>query len=159
MYKRQDVTRREWVIVGDDTGSVHLFGLKQKMWSIKDEAIGHHETRVQKFDHVDRGYIKHLHAEWITKIRYVDDLNAVVSCSMDGTVKLTDLNAILRGDTNCVRSTFGGHKCGVHDFAWSDQSRMMVSCGVERGPLVWNPFSKTAVTTLDAGHALSLIHI
>ena len=42
---------------------------------------------------------------------------------------------------------------GVLGFAWSEMFRVMVSIGVERGPLAWNPFTKSTVTTLDAGHA------
>ena len=148
-----DVARKEMLIVGDDTGSVHIFGLKYKAWQIKDSIIGPHETHIQKFEHVDRGYFPQLHTEWISKIEFVEDLNAVVSCSMDGTVKVCDLHGMLRGEKNCVRFIFERHQCGVTDFCWSAISRMMISCGVERGPLVWNPFSKTAVTQLDAGHA------
>ena len=148
-----EVARKEMLIVGDDTGSVHIFGLKFKAWQIKDTVVGPHQTHVQKFEHVDRGYMKNLHNEWISKIQFVEDLNSVVSSSMDGTVKVSDLYGMLRGEASCIKHVFDSHKCGVTDFAWSDISRMMISCGVERGPLVWNPFSKTAVTQLDAGHA------
>jgi WD40 repeat protein len=148
-----DITRNEILIVGDDAGSVHTFGLKYKAWQIKDVSVGPHDTRIQKFEHVERGHLKNLHGEWISKIKFVEDLNSVVTCSMDGTVKLSDLHEIMRGELTCVRYVFDQHLCGVTDFAWSESNRMMVSAGVERGPLVWNPFSKSTVTQLSAGHA------
>jgi WD40 repeat protein len=63
------------------------------------------------------------------------------------------ISGCLKCGINCIRYTFEQHQCGVTDFAWSESNRMMISVGVERGPLVWNPFSKSTVTQLDAGHA------
>ena len=97
-------------------------------------------------------YVNKVHSEWITQIKYDDDLNAIVTSSMDGTVKLSDRADLLRSKSNCVRHVFEGHKCGVLGFAWSEMFRVMVSIGVERGPLAWNPFTKSTVITLDAGH-------
>ena len=153
MYTYFDGAQHEWLFLGDDAGSIHIFGLRNRMWQIKDAQVGVHGTHVQKFEHVQRSYAKNIHSEWITQVEFNEDLNAVITSSMDGTIKLSDLPSMLRGQRDCVRHVFSGHKCGVVGFSWSPASRIMISCGVERGPLAWNPFSRASITHIDAGHS------
>ena len=95
-----DGFHHEWIFLGDDNGSVHAFGLRNRMWQIKDSQIGAHCTHVQKFEHVEMCYVNKVHSEWITQIKYDDDLNAIVTSSMDGTVKLSDRADLLRSKSN-----------------------------------------------------------
>ena len=50
-----------------------------------------------------------------------------------------------------VLRTFDGHKAGVHWFAWCQAGKFIVSGGVSRELLVWNPYSCTTLHTLE-GH-------
>jgi WD40 repeat protein len=78
-----------------------------------------------------------LHRDWVTKVRYISDLSALVTCSLDCTVNLCDPEKI--GSYERFRHsfhTFRGHTKGVYSLDWSRQNSFIASCGLERNACV-----------------------
>jgi WD40 repeat protein len=93
-----------------------------------------------------------MHDDWVTRARYDHDLGSLVTCSLDGTIHICDMEKVqhARDDAAaCVRRTFRGHTRGVNAFAYSPQFKFMASCGLERKVLLWDPFTRRAITSLD----------
>mmetsp|Transcript_13415 Transcript_13415/g.44193 ORF Transcript_13415/g.44193 Transcript_13415/m.44193 type:complete len:870 (+) Transcript_13415:164-2773(+) len=89
------------------------------------------------------------HKDWVTKVQYVPDLSAVVTSSLDGTVKVTDFNH------RKVRLTCNLHKKGLYSFDWCRAYSLFASCGLERDIYLWHGGTGRKVGTL-VGHSASV---
>ncbi len=79
-----------------------------------------------------------LHKDWVTKARYIPDLSALVTSSLDCTINLCDPEKI--GSYERFRHsfhTFRAHSKGVYSFDWSRQNSFIASCGLERNAYGW----------------------
>ena len=54
---------------------------------------------------------------------------------IDRTLKISDV------ERRAAVRTLSGHTKGVYAFDWSPSFKFIVSCGMDRHALLWNPFS------------------
>ncbi|KAG1712374.1 hypothetical protein DVH05_000121 [Phytophthora capsici] len=93
------------------------------------------------------------HTDWITRVKWVNDMRAVVATSLDATVSILDVDRLV------VKFEYTRHRKGVFDLAWCASTRLIASCGMERDIHIWNPYSsQRAVATLK-GHTSSVLHL
>ena len=88
----------------------------------------------------------------ITKIRLSKYLQSAITGSWDGTVRVTNL------DTGSAVRELCGHAKSVFSLDWSETLKVIATCGTERHVLIWNPFIKKPVFSLQ-GHTASLLHV
>ena len=79
-------------------------------------------------------YLSQPHTDNVNKVCVSTSLDCLLSCSDDHTIKAVSL------ETFQPSKTFSrhGHERGVTHIDWSDDLKLIVSCGVERSVLVWN---------------------
>ncbi|RLN87416.1 hypothetical protein BBJ28_00023995, partial [Nothophytophthora sp. Chile5] len=93
------------------------------------------------------------HTDWVTRVKWVHDMRAVVATSLDATVSILDVDRLV------VKFEYTKHRKGVFDLAWCASTRLIASCGMERDIHIWNPYSaQRAVATLK-GHTSSVLHL
>lgn len=93
---------------------------------------------------------KQLHKGWITKIKYIEDLNYILSSSFDGLLHFHEVENLTYKDRS-----FSLHQKGVNSFVYSERHRFVASCGEERHIIMWDPFTRRAITYLN-GHNTSV---
>ena len=75
---------QERMIVGDDCGNIALY----------DTTNSRNEASMAAASY-RRGEEKGRHSDWITKVEYFPDLNFMISSSLDGTLKIGELEGLL----------------------------------------------------------------
>eukprot|EP01012_Entosiphon_sulcatum_P039997 TRINITY_DN53619_c0_g1_i1.p1 TRINITY_DN53619_c0_g1~~TRINITY_DN53619_c0_g1_i1.p1 ORF type:complete len:1158 (-),score=109.58 TRINITY_DN53619_c0_g1_i1:4-3477(-) len=101
-------------------------------------------------------FSNHLHLSTISKVKYSAFLGGLITSSWDTSLKLTNL------ETSQVLRTLGGptshsgHSKSVFSFDWSEDAKLIASCGAERTVFLWNPFISQPILTLD-GHQAPLV--
>jgi len=118
---------QDFLAYGDEHGKVHIYSQKK--------------VELQ------------LHKDWVTKIEYNTDLNALVSSSSDGTVKITE---VLNRCT--TKMTLKGHPKGVTSFAWCSYMDVLATCGLERQINVYNPGYQIPIFKLY-GHTAQVLDV
>jgi hypothetical protein len=89
-----------------------------------------------------------VHTDWVTKVEYVPELQAVLSSSLDKSLVMFDCV------TNTVKKRFcspSGHVSGVLTLVWLPSLRIILSSGVDRFFVFWNPYT-TKVVHRMIGH-------
>ena len=141
------------LLVGDDVGAVSLYAAEG-------------DTAAQSHLRVHRLQRDLRHDDWVTKVCYYDDLNALVSASLDGTVKIGDLERAARGchqelvELERSGGASSNARKGVYSFDWSPTYRLLAASGVERLVSLWNPYTSSdrPLGTL-AGHNASVSEV
>ena len=99
---------------------------------------------------VNKTYERYLvHTDFVTKVEYVPELQSVLSSSLDKSLVMFD----------CVTNTFkkrfystsAGHVSGILTFVWLPSLRIIVSSGVDRFFVYWNPYTGKVVHRM-VGH-------
>jgi WD40 repeat protein len=90
------------------------------------------------------------HKGWITKIKYIEDLNYILTSSFDGFCHFHDVDTLQYKDR-----TFSLHQKGVNSFVYSERHRFVASCGEERHIIMWDPFTRRSIYHLT-GHNTSV---
>lgn len=103
-----------------------------------------------------------LHVAWTTllnvnaptSVLQVSNIHelGLVSCSLDSTIKITDLSRCK------VLHTVTAHRRGVHCFAHSKAFSLCASGGLERDILLWQGSTNRQVGEMT-GHAASISHL
>ena len=75
-----------------------------------------------------------LHSDWVSHVLFVRELDSVITCSLDKTIK------VIAADSGTYRRTLEGHSQSVYAMAFCSQTRALVSVGAERDAYVWNPY-------------------
>lgn len=87
-----------------------------------------------------------VHKNWITCIKYINDLNLLLTSCVDGTIAFTD---IIRGDA--ATRIFNGHhsaRTGVKTFSYSTFGKYIVSAG-DRDLLFWDAYSLEVINRIE----------
>jgi WD40 repeat protein len=92
------------------------------------------------------------HDDWVNRVLYLSELNAVGSCSLDRNICITDV------ERRAAVRTLSGHTKGVYAIDWSPKYKFIVSCGMDRNVLLWNPFSVKSIGQLS-GHTSSVVDV
>eukprot|EP00163_Fabomonas_tropica_P007317 TRINITY_DN17035_c0_g1_i2.p1 TRINITY_DN17035_c0_g1~~TRINITY_DN17035_c0_g1_i2.p1 ORF type:complete len:363 (-),score=52.82 TRINITY_DN17035_c0_g1_i2:75-1139(-) len=74
------------------------------------------------------------HTGAIMDMKVVRDLGALISCSLDSTVRLWDLR------TGTLKRILRGHTKGVLSIAYAADYKVLISAGFDHSAIVWNPF-------------------
>jgi len=93
-----------------------------------------------------------VHNDWITHIEYLEDLQSLVTCSLDSQLRFSDIER--RKKTRI----YMGHSRGVHSFAYNAEYKFMASCGVERKIHILDPH-RCAKLQLLVGHTTSVTNV
>jgi len=172
---------RELLGVGDDKGHVSLYKFgedwhicnirmdchKQEIERIQSDQLNVYETKRKKFvtkELRELPVMTHMkmnvditerliHSGWINKLQYISDLDGILTCSSDSTIKLIDLERVEE------RKVHKYHHKSVLAFAWCRDFKFIASCGEERNVVVWNPFSKNAAVNFLHGHNAAIVDI
>ena len=98
--------------------------------------------------HIENVTIKEfrVHEGWITRVLLVEDLDAIITSSLDGFIHFHGV------EDYKYKRTCKLHQKGINAMVWSRTSRFLASCGEERQIIIWNAFTMTAMATL-VGHA------
>ena len=91
---------------GDSAGGLHVFELAPEF------QFEPSPDKVRGGRGVLSATSKTIHSEWITRMRYIDDLELLVTCSLDSDIVFYDLNK------HHKLRTFRGHSMGVRAFDW-----------------------------------------
>ena len=86
---------REVLTIGDDTGGLQVYEFKDRMWHIKSYKVGT-MTSLEALENISYRYINGLHKDWITKVKYIPDIGAIITSSLDGDCKVVDLATLDR---------------------------------------------------------------
>ncbi|CAM9475514.1 unnamed protein product, partial [Discosporangium mesarthrocarpum] len=132
------------VIIGDMGGYLHFWKMGKHFY-IPDP----NDVR-EAFDLRGRRTVQ-IHTDAVLKVKYIPDLNAAVTCSLDGLVSLVDL------DKRKVLRSFTGHVGAVFDFDYCKKHRFMASVGMGREVVFWNPYTMD-VLARGNGHGASVVH-
>lgn len=129
--------------------TVHLHAQKDKYYGSIVETLWMGDTggsilmgTVTEFKH-DKKFERHsIHTDWVTKVEYVPELQAVLSSSLDKSLVMFDCV------TNTIKKRFhssDGHVSGILTFVWLPSLRIIVSSGVDRFFVYWNPYTAKVV--------------
>jgi WD40 repeat protein len=87
------------------------------------------------------------HTDICMKLLALDQLDNLVSASMDTTIGVWDTY------TNSVITKLRGHRKGVFDMSYNPDYRLLFSCGFDHDAFVWSPFVNSLVFKLKGHHA------
>lgn len=93
------------------------------------------------------------HTDWVTRVKWVNDMRAVVATSLDTTISIIDIDRMI------VKFEYSRHKKGVFDLVWCASTRLIASCGMERDISIWNPYSSQRAVGTLRGHTSSVLHL
>lgn len=101
-------------------------------------------------------FCAHLHpGEWVTKVGFVQDAAAIVTCGLDGVINICRFQ-----ENEGVKHREGQepvrlHKKGVHCWCWCSEGKFFASCGMDRLVIVWDGFTMKPMTQLQ-GHTAAV---
>ena len=143
----------ERMILGDDAGNISLFDVLPEKLN-QDAADGSLSAAQHRI------YRDRRHADWVTKCQFYPELNFMVSSSLDGTLKIGDLERRSRHCRQLGEVDKHGAKKGVYSFEWSNLFKVLASCGLERNVNVWNPYTRAGKPLAQLqGHNSSVQHV
>ena len=80
----------------------------------------------------------------MTQCSFYPELNFLVSSSLDGTIKVGDLERRSKSNIRQLGEVDKhGAKKGVYTFEWSNAFKVLASCGLERTVALWNPYTRS----------------
>eukprot|EP00002_Diphylleia_rotans_P021738 TRINITY_DN4239_c0_g1_i5.p1 TRINITY_DN4239_c0_g1~~TRINITY_DN4239_c0_g1_i5.p1 ORF type:complete len:926 (+),score=164.12 TRINITY_DN4239_c0_g1_i5:48-2825(+) len=128
------IGQRSLLVFGDDRGNI------QYSWSEKGA----------DFDRISFQKLK-VHTDWVTKVQYLPELGMFLSCSLDGSMKVTDLEGK-------IHRSLEGHPKGVNCFDWSGPLKCIASCGLDKVIKLWNPYISKPTVSL-VGHVSTVLKV
>ena len=96
----------------------------------------------------------HSHWGWVTKIKYYEDLNTLLTSSLDGFIHMHDIETL----NYKPNRTFNLHQKGINSFVYSIKHKQVASCGEERHIILWEPYTLQQLSQLN-GHNTSVSHL
>mmetsp|Transcript_1517 Transcript_1517/g.3677 ORF Transcript_1517/g.3677 Transcript_1517/m.3677 type:complete len:1120 (-) Transcript_1517:241-3600(-) len=143
VWQPQRCKDAEMIVFGDGGGYVRLYEVRMNPAEDKNSADRYLDTLKWKFRH---------HTDWVTTVKYVEEMNAVISGSLDRNICVTD------AEERVPLKVLEGHIKGVNTVDWSSSYKYIASGGQDRRIMLWNPFSKKSLATLT-GHTSSVMSI
>jgi len=140
----------EKMLVGDDCGNIALYDVQEKghEGGSSLSASSYRLTRDKR------------HTDWVTKVHKYPDLNFMISSSLDGTLKLGELERGRKATRTFGETDKHAAKKGVYNFTWSSTVKVLASCGLERTVSLWSPYThKPKPIAVLQGHNASVLHV
>lgn len=85
------VGRQDMMAIGDTTGSIRLVELVDK-WHACDGRVASCSHESPKCQGVAQWTMAGIHSDWVTDIKWIPELDALVTSSLDRTVKFLDID-------------------------------------------------------------------
>ncbi|OQR98474.1 hypothetical protein ACHHYP_08582 [Achlya hypogyna] len=148
-YVEKPSDEKEALVIGDDTGGITVMTTSNQ-WLSCDGRPGSHAVESHGFS-ARAKYKKH--TDWITRVKWVHDMRAIVATSLDTNISIIDIERMV------PKFEYSRHKKGVFDLVWSSSSRFIASCGMERDISIWNPYSSQRASATLKGHLASVLHL
>lgn len=173
-YVEKPADDREALVIGDDTGGITVMTCSSQ-WMACDgrsttsagagaagtstsggannnptNAAGSASLEAMGFS--SRAKFKK-HTDWVTRVKWVNDIRAVVATSLDTNISIIDIDRMV------VKFEYNRHKKGVFDLVWCSSTRLIASCGMERDISIWNPYSSQRAVGTLRGHTSSVLHL
>ncbi|OQR91905.1 hypothetical protein THRCLA_08847, partial [Thraustotheca clavata] len=148
-YVQKPSDEKEALVIGDDTGGITVMTTSNQ-WLSCDGRPGSHNVETHGFSTRTK-YKKH--TDWITRVKWIHDMRAVVATSLDTNISIIDIERMV------PKFEYSRHKNGVFDLVWSSSSRFIASCGMERDISIWNPYSSQRASATLKGHMASVLHL
>lgn len=146
-----DGKEKELLMVGDSNGFVTIYTMDDDWTSFYDEKM-EKPLPFKKKKPLRRQY----HEGWVTKVGFVYELQAMVTCGLDGEINICDVHTNQRKDG---RPPIRLHKkYGVHVWCWCGSHKFFASGGLDRQIIIWNPYTPMAMTHLQ-GHNAPIIDV
>ena len=98
----------------------------------------------------------------MTQCSFYPELNFLVSSSLDGTIKVGDLERRSKSNIRQLGELDKhGMSKGIYQFEWSNLFKVLASCGLERAISIWNPYSRSGCKPMVQlmGHTSSVQHV
>ena len=92
------------------------------------------------------------HTNWVTRLLYIEELDIVVSTSLDTTIQMYNAKQQQQ------QRPFTGHSKAVHSLCWCRNTKYIVSCGMARTALVWSPVTHKQIAEL-MGHNAAIVDV
>ncbi|UPR00339.1 WD40 repeat domain-containing protein [Chloropicon primus] len=142
---------QELLSYGDSKGYVHLLSLRPYMSLGVENRISTHYSMHPRVKY-------HLHSDWVTKILFLPEMNALGSASLDGTMRLIDFEKGEKNRTMSRTYTPDGTKRALYAFDWIPSQKLLISGGMGCNLVLWNIFTKRAIAELK-GHKAAISDI
>lgn len=152
-----DRYRREFIVVGDVCGLVHMFFLDDRGIAMDDKSIGDKyffssmaRISLTKKYRVPRE-VSH-EQKWISSVLFLPGIDCIVATVMDGSVYLLEFAT----DTGLkIKKEYRGHNKGVFCSAWSNHFNFLATGGMDRSVFLWTPYNSSPLSAL-VGHSASV---
>ena len=125
-----------WVAVGDDHGQIWIWCYLDGSENMKNR--------------VSYRYV--VHDGWVTQLKFIHNLQCLLSASADSTIVLYDL------ENRSIKKTYDAHNQAVNAFAHSSALRTVFSVGTERVVYVWDIYRCYTLTTM-VGHQAPIVDV
>lgn len=139
--------QNEMLMVGDTSGCVTVYPLTED-WTEHSA-----ETPIAFSPKPLR---RQYHTDWVTKVGFVSELQAMVTCGLDGDINCCDVHANRTKDGRGPIPRL--HKKGVHTWCWCKSYKFFASGGLDRQVVIWNPYTQKPMNHLQ-GHNASILDI
>lgn len=128
----------EFVVAGDVAGCVIMYEVVERAEEDKnsDERFG-----------MSRLWKSRTHKDWVSGVRYLPEMANIVSASLDKTLAVIDL------ETGRDVRRLLGHTKGVFCMDWSTEHKFLVTGGMDRTIMLWNPYSPKAMASITGHNA------
>lgn len=141
---------REILMVGDEFGYVSVYNMEHDWGDQEPKLEDRKPDHKASNPHASQASrVKH-HNDWVTKVGFVSQLQAMVTSSLDGEINLCDIQYNKRKDG---RDAVRLHKKGVHSWCWCERHKFFASGGADRVIILWNPYTQKAMNQLHGHNA------
>jgi len=144
-----DGREKEILMVGDNNGYVTVYPMDDD-WAEQESKSDNDPLRFKS-----KPSRQLYHTDWVTKVGFVSELQAMVTCGLDGEINLCDLHMNRRKEG---RDAIKLHNKGVHSWCWCKSYKWFASGGLDRQIIVWNPYTQRAITSLQ-GHNAPILDV
>lgn len=142
---------KEVLLLGDDAGRLHQLTFDERDWHACDGRLPNKCHKYEVFRGISCRFTRCHETGWLSKVRFIPDLNAFITASTSGEIRLWDV------EKTKMLSQYK-HVHGVHNFDWSSSLRTLAFCGGDREVTLWNPYSKKKQATLT-GHSAVVVQV
>eukprot|EP00927_Polykrikos_kofoidii_P039214 TRINITY_DN33643_c0_g1_i1.p1 TRINITY_DN33643_c0_g1~~TRINITY_DN33643_c0_g1_i1.p1 ORF type:complete len:1117 (+),score=166.25 TRINITY_DN33643_c0_g1_i1:166-3516(+) len=142
---------KEILMVGDSAGCVTVYPMDDD-WTSFTSASDTDGLR-SKTKPIRTQY----HTDWVTKVGFVTELQAMVTCSLDGEINICDVS-MNRNQRKEGRDAIRLHNKGVHSWCWCPKNKVFASGGLDRHIIIWCPHTHKGMNYLQ-GHNAAVLEI
>lgn len=130
--------------VGCSEGSLLIYRISHEFGSYSDAGAKKKNQVLLASALKKRVYGSVIHNNWISKLMFVQDIDGLISASLDGNIHIFDVMRCL-----VVRSFTGHQRVGVRAMDWCHKAKYVISVA-ERSILFWDPHTMDTISSLDS---------